>query len=116
MLLRICSSRTIRVVAVSLLAIALFGCGGAGSRKRFDLPAGRADATLMQFAKQAEVEIIYEAEAVQGAQTNAVTGSYEPSEALGKMLLGTGLTIDRDERTGAFAVVQGHVDDIPAKI
>lgn len=94
-----------RLLAVGFLAIALTGCGGPSARKEFDLPAGRADATLMQFAKQAGVEIIYEAEAVHGARTNAVAGKYEPSEALGEMLEGTGLTVDRDERTGAIAVV-----------
>lgn len=95
------------VVVFALLLGGAFGCFKAQDRRQFDLPAGRADLTLMQFAKQAEVEIVYDAKAVEGAQTNAVSGSYSPGDALRIMLNGTGLTVDRDGATGAFAVGRG---------
>lgn len=92
----------------ALLLGGAIGCFRAQDRRQFDLPAGRADLTLMQFAKQAKVEIVYDARAVEGAQTNAVSGSYSPGDALHIMLTGTGLTVDRDGVTGAFAVGRGE--------
>ncbi|MDQ8205524.1 STN domain-containing protein [Pelagicoccus sp. SDUM812003] len=102
-----------RLGSLALVILAgLLGCARTQERHDFDLPAGRADLTLMQFAKQAKVEIIYDAEAVEGALTNAVSGSYSPSDALGKMLSGTGLTADRDAATGAFAVGRGLSEEL----
>ena len=99
------------IIGVSLLfvwiVLSSLGCARSGDRCRFDVPAGRADSTLMQFAKQANVEIIYDAEAVGKATTNAVLGEYSPSDALLRMIAGTGLVVERDENTGAFAVVNG---------
>lgn len=92
------------IVLAALLLVA-FGCARSGERCRFDVPAGRADATLMQFARQAGVEIVYDVDAVGKARTNAVLGEYSPSEALLRMLDGTGLIVERDLNTGAFAVI-----------
>jgi outer membrane receptor protein involved in Fe transport len=74
------------------------------TKKTFDLPAGAADETLKNFAKQAGREIVFSAEAVGGTTTNAVRGEFTPREAIEAMLADTELVATQDAKTGAFAV------------
>jgi hypothetical protein len=43
-----------------------------------DIPAGFATNTLKEFARQAKVEIIFDAQSVYGVKTNAVKGNHDP--------------------------------------
>lgn len=81
----------------------LAGCGGVGTAD-FSIPAGNAEQTLKDFANQAGVEIVYQAEIVAGVRTQEVKGRMEKGEALKIMLAGTPLRVTREEASGAFAI------------
>lgn len=104
----ICSGprrRPLRRFAVLLFAAVVhLAVAGAESRRTFDLPAGRADLTLKQFAGQAGREIVFAPDAVRDTRTPAVRGSFTIEEALQALLAGTGLVSGRDAQTGAIAV------------
>lgn len=72
----------------------------------FDIEAGYAPVTLMEFARQAKVEIVYDAESVSGIRTNAVRGSLAPRAAIEKMLEGTSLMVEEHRKSGALAVLR----------
>lgn len=71
---------------------------------KFDVPAGSAEQTFKQFSAQSAVQLAYATDLVRGVQTNAIRGSYQPVEALEKMVAGTPLTVVRDEKPGAYAI------------
>ena len=70
----------------------------------FDLPAGAASQTLRAFARQSGREIIFSAENLAGATTNAVRGNLPPGEALDRMLAGTGMAVGVDAGSGLLFV------------
>lgn len=98
----------LRVVRRTLLAFAIFTFSSlahaVNALRRFDVPAGDAARTLPLFAEQADREIVFSLAAVKGARTNAVSGELTASEALSRLVAGTGLAVTRDTATGAFAV------------
>lgn len=69
-----------------------------------DIPEGFATTTLKEFARQTNVEILFDRQSVYGVQTNAVKGKYDPGSALGIMLKNTPLGVDFEKETGAYAV------------
>ncbi len=90
------------VAALALLALLSRPApAGADVKRQFDLPAGEAAVTLRQFSAQANLEIMFPADSVSAVRTNAVQGAYTVREALGRLLANTGLTVIRDEKTGA---------------
>ncbi|MEM9157926.1 MAG: STN domain-containing protein [Verrucomicrobiota bacterium] len=95
------------VLIAGILSTLLFKEEGA---RDFELPAGNAAQTLKQFAKQAEVEIIFNADSVKGVQTNAVRGAMSPRLALEAMVKGTLLAVDQDRETGAYAIIGQTID------
>ena len=81
----------------------------------FDIPGGDLKAALDSYAKQTNVELLYPAGAIKGAQTRSARGTLSAEEALAHILAGTGFTtrheagaiaIMRDDRAGNFASVQ----------
>ncbi|MDA0350263.1 MAG: STN domain-containing protein [Verrucomicrobia bacterium] len=73
---------------------------------RLDIPEGFATNTLKEFARQANVEIIFDPQSVYGVKTHAVSGEHEPRSALRIMLKDTPLTVDFDAESGAYAVIR----------
>jgi hypothetical protein len=71
----------------------------------FTIEAGNAMATLKEFVAQSGRELIYSGAAVEGVQTSAVHGRFNPRAALDRMLAGTPLRAMEDEKTGALAVI-----------
>ena len=69
-----------------------------------DIPEGLATLTLKEFARQADVEILFDLKIVYGVETNAVKGNYEPGSALRMMLADTPLGVDFEKDSGAYAV------------
>jgi iron complex outermembrane receptor protein len=57
----------------------------------FDIPAGPADLSLRKFVLQAGLSVIYEPGRLKRFKTRALEGKYEPTEALQKLLEGSGL-------------------------
>ncbi|MBK1875627.1 hypothetical protein [Pelagicoccus mobilis] len=93
------------LTGIVLTLLALQACG-ANSGQRIEVPSGDATITLLEFARQAKVEIIFDAQSVSGIQTQSVMGKHLPSEALDLMTTDTPLVVDQDEHTGAFAITR----------
>ena len=69
-----------------------------------DIESGHASYTLKEFARQANVEIVYDVANIENIVTNKVSGSMDPESGLTTMLRGTLLVLEKDPKTGAFAV------------
>ncbi len=69
----------------------------------FALPAQPAANALLAFSKQAKIEVLFSFDELRKVQSNAVTGFYEPENALVHLLGDTGFTIRRDHK-GKFVV------------
>jgi iron complex outermembrane recepter protein len=101
--------RSNRYSFVWLLAFALLCailCGACSKKEEMSLniPEGSATLTLKEFARQTDVEILFDLKIVYGVETNAVKGNYEPGSALRMMLAGTPLGVDFEKDSGAYAV------------
>jgi hypothetical protein len=77
------------------------------AKKSIEIPAGEALAALKQFVTQSGAQLLYSATEVEGVRTNAAKGLFAPREALERLLQGTSLVADQDERTGALTVRLG---------
>ena len=71
----------------------------------FDVAAQSADGALMDFARQAKVEVIYSFDELHKAESSGVVGKNEPEDALNRLLTGTGFTARRNTR-GRYVVVR----------
>lgn len=58
----------------------------------YDIAAGPLPAVLNQFARQAHVELVYDAPLTQNASSTGLKGSFGAAEGLSRILAGTGLT------------------------
>lgn len=67
-----------------------------------EVPAGDIVAALNSLAKQANIELVFQAEKLKGIRTAGVNGTYAPQEAVGMLLKGTGLTIHVDPSGAMF--------------
>ena len=59
--------------------------------KHFDIPQQQADVSLITFAEQADITLIFTFELARDKTTNRLVGSYHPKEAIQLLLDGTGL-------------------------
>jgi iron complex outermembrane receptor protein len=80
-------------------------------RRTFNIPAGAAAHTLKRFSEQSGCGVIVGATEIEGIKTNAVAGKLTASEALGRLLAGTGLLTREDALTGAFAISRPATKD-----
>ncbi len=80
-------------IAALLLALPLIRPLRAASPQplEFHISAGDATLTLMEFSRQANLQLLYESPAVKGRITQPVDGYFEPRDALRHMLANTGL-------------------------
>jgi iron complex outermembrane recepter protein len=89
--------------AAWLTAIALAVTGPARAQGRapeFDIAAQDAAGALSEFSVQADLQLLFDYDAVQGIRTQPVSGRMRVTDALGRMLSGTGLTYEIiNERT-----------------
>jgi iron complex outermembrane recepter protein len=60
--------------------------------KRFAIPAQAAPAALNEFARQADVTLVFSYERVANARTNEVHGAYPVTDALARLIEGTALS------------------------
>lgn len=61
------------------------------ARKPFDVPAGTLEEALTAFAQQAGVTLSFDPALVRGKRSAALTGSFTPTQALERLLAGSGL-------------------------
>jgi iron complex outermembrane receptor protein len=108
-------SSLLQAVAV-LFTLALFPGLGAAEPVRNDyaIPAGPADTALKQFSAQSGEQLLFSAGAVAGVTTQAVSGRLTAREALDRLVAGTALAVQQDERTGALAVARRDAPAEPA--
>src|SRR5581483_4574150 len=59
----------------------------------FEIPAGEAQKTLLQFVTQSNIEMLYSSDDVRGITTHPVSGDLTVEQALRTMIAGTGLEI-----------------------
>ena len=100
-------ARTSLKSAASILAlsIATLAAGAHAQAQSFDVEAGPAARALNEFARQADVSLVYSFDLVGDLRTNPIQGQLEPAAALSAMLDGTGL-IAVPGVNGGFAIVQ----------
>jgi len=89
-----------RCIALLLATLCLLSIGSpvaaaAGSNKQeathFDIPRQKADVSLITFAEQADITLLFTFELARGKTTNRLLGSYRPKEAIQLLLDGSGL-------------------------
>ncbi|HZT19523.1 MAG TPA: TonB-dependent receptor plug domain-containing protein, partial [Dongiaceae bacterium] len=95
--------------AVLLLGSIAFGLSmpvaRAESPRHFDIPAEAAGAALSDFARQADVTLLFSSTLVARARTAGVHGELTVRQALGQLLGGTGLGF-RQVSPSAIAIIQ----------
>lgn len=95
---RFCKTLLLYVSCAALVAAA-----PAARRATFDIPAAPALESFKLFASQANTQLLYAVDVVDGVKTNAVKGELTPREALDRMLAGTPL-VAQETNNGALAV------------
>jgi len=70
---------------------------------KFEIPAQPAPAALMEFSRQARVEVVFSADDLKSIRANEVVGEFEPEAALGLLLKDTGFN-SRRNGGGKFVV------------
>jgi hypothetical protein len=75
--------------------------GGVAAEKNdkitFNIPRQRADLSLISFAEQADITLLFPLNKIAGKQTNPVSGQHSRINALQMLLKGTGLKTDVSE-------------------
>jgi len=72
--------------------------------RSFDLSRGPAAERLEAFSEQSGVQVVFLVEELRGLRTKRLRGRFATSEALERLLAGTGLVAVRDERADAFVI------------
>src|SRR5687767_8079533 len=83
----------VRKVPAAFVALALAGVVRA-QVPVFDIPAQDAAGGLAAFSEQTQLQLVFDYEAVQGITTRGVSGTLRVSEALSRLLTGTGLAFE----------------------
>ncbi len=97
------------VLVLCTLALGL-ACPGAGARaaglrRQFDIPAQPLGAALDEFARQADVTLLFSSSLVSHGRTEGVHGELAVTTALGQLLGGTGLAF-RLVSPSAIAIIE----------
>lgn len=80
------------VALVPVLSAACAPTAQAQAERKFEIAAGPLDAALLQFAAQADLQVMNAAPLVEGRRTAGIRGRYAPRVALSRLLSGTGLS------------------------
>ena len=76
------------VLSISLASPVL---ANSTSLHQFAIPQQRADLSLIEFAEQADITLLFPVEQIDQIQANALTGHYPAAKAIELLLIGTGL-------------------------
>ncbi len=98
------SSHLLSLLAGSASVIALCMPVSAAS---FDIPGGGLKAALDAYAAQAGVQLIVSSDAIKGAKSAGVQGTFSADEALSHILAHTGFNVQR-RPSGALVIVRGQ--------
>jgi hypothetical protein len=86
--------KSVRVMLVLWLALCACACTQADARQ-FDVPAQPAASALNEFARQADITLIFSYDLVTGIRTRTLRGRYAVNEGLTRLLKGTDLQYRR---------------------
>ena len=89
--------RRVRTFTVSLLATALVRAAWADPASPpidFHLDGGDATTTLTEFSRQAHLQLLFDYSVVKGHTTKPLDGTYQPAEALQRLLANSDLEFD----------------------
>ncbi|HEY3814582.1 MAG TPA: TonB-dependent receptor [Caulobacteraceae bacterium] len=102
-------ARLLSYAAAPAMAIALFATSAhaQGASTEFEIPAEPLAQALLQFSKQANVDVGAAADLTRGKTSHAVHGTMTPQEALKQLLEGTGLSVT-PRGDGGLVVVRGE--------
>ncbi|MBK1875626.1 STN domain-containing protein [Pelagicoccus mobilis] len=105
------ATRRLLIQSLSLIALAVASVpfAWADASIDFDIQPGKASKTLKEFARQAELSIVFDSRSVREVETNSVSGALSAKQALALLLEGTTLVFEQDEETNAFAVLRNQV-------
>ncbi|MBX7122469.1 MAG: hypothetical protein K1X42_10100 [Opitutaceae bacterium] len=98
------TTHALRLCLISALACCLIAVPMAAAEVAFDLPADTLENSAKRFSTQSGFEILLPGDAVADLRTQPVRGRMAPLKALEAMVAGTGLTVLRDPKSGAFAI------------
>ena len=95
------------VLLLGTLAVGLAAseAQASGSARHFDIPAESVGTALDDFARQADVTLLFSSTLVGGLKTSGVQGDFTVTQALGHLLGGTGLGF-RQVSASAIAIVE----------
>ena len=71
--------------------------GSVDEKAMFNIPRQRADLSLINFAEQADITLLFPLDKIQQLQTNTITGEYSIINALQTLLDSTGLQMQVSE-------------------
>lgn len=74
----------------------------------FSIPEGPAECTLRIAAEQADIDLMFRMELVEGLRTPAIQGKFTVEQAFAKLLLHSGLRLFEDRARGGYAVIQSE--------
>lgn len=93
-------------------AIAPMACAQSAidARSEWNIPAGPLDAALARFAADSGANLAFEPQLVAGRHSGGVSGSYTATEALDRLLAGSGVTAERSG-SGVFRLQRAPASD-----
>jgi hypothetical protein len=103
------------LVFTAASSIALLTVAPASAQEQvrlFRIPAQALSSALLEYSRQSDVLVVVAPSLVAGKQSPGVLGTYTPSAALGKLLVGTGLKPVRAQNGGfTLTSTQAVADD-----
>lgn len=87
-----------------LLLGCLISAAATGAPVEFNLPEQSAEAALLEFSRQAKIEVLFPFDELQRQTSAPVAGRLEPDAAIARLLATTGFVAQRSSR-GKFVVV-----------
>ncbi|MBX7121938.1 MAG: TonB-dependent receptor [Opitutaceae bacterium] len=96
---------TIRLLNRLLVGLLLTAFTASATPVKFNIPAQPATDAMLLFSKQSGMDVLYRADDLAKVRTNEVVGEFEPDDAIGRLLQGTGFTARRNS-AGKFVVTR----------
>ncbi|ACO80534.1 FpvA-like outer membrane ferropyoverdine receptor [Azotobacter vinelandii CA] len=91
-------------LASVILSMPLTAIAEQTTNQEFSIAPGNLDAALSQFSRQAGVSVAFDAKLLAGKSTLGLQGAFAPDEALNRLLAGSGLQAERQDRGGYVLV------------
>jgi iron complex outermembrane recepter protein len=79
--------------------------------RTFKIPAQPLSSALLEYSKQSDMPVLVSQTMVEGKKSPGVSGSYTPTEALKRLLAGTGLKAE-SQQSGGYTLVLASAEDL----